>query len=155
MKEFNLTDTKKISSNTHDYDELLKENYKELIKKDKKNLIQPPSFDRTISEIYFYIRSLKFTLENKNAVDAIILMKNDLKNNYDQINDIRVEDILPRVWRFVKKYEKSGIQIFIEQLAEIVTSGPCAQGRTTRLYQFYYQHMDDNDPLYNELKIIK
>lgn len=142
---------KKLSSNTHSYDSLLKKNYNDLKKIDTNNLVQPINFYDTINEIYSYIRNLNFNLQNKQAIDAIILIKNDPKNNYDKENDINVEDLLPRVWRFVKNYDSSGKEIFLEQLSEIYNSGPCAQGRTTRLYQFYYPHIDSNDYIYNLL----
>ena len=145
----------KLSSNTHSYDSLLKKNYNDLKKIDINNLVQPINFNDTINEIYSYIRNLNFNLQNKQAIDAIILIKNDQKNNYDKENDINVEDLLPRVWRFVKNYDSSGKEIFVEQLSEIYNSGPCAQGRTTRLYQFYYPHIDqenDNDYIYKLLK---
>ena len=74
-------------------------------------------------------------------------VKNSVKNN----PDINVEDLLQRAWRFVKNYDSSGKNIFVEQLSEIYNSGPCAQGRTTRLYQFYYPHMDSNDYIYKLL----
>ena len=145
----------KLSSNTHSYDSLLKKNYNDLKKIDINNLVQPINFNNTINEIYSYIRNLNFNLQNKQAIDAIILIKNDQKNNYDKENDINVEDLLPRVWRFVKNYDSSGKEIFVEQLSEIYNSGPCSQGRTTRLYQFYYPHIDqenDNDYIYKLLK---
>ena len=144
-----------LSFNTHDYDESLKLTYYELKKRDIDELIQPnKNFDETINEIYNYIRTLKFNKLNKDAIDAILLLKNDNSNNYDNLNDIHVEDLLPRVWRFVKDYDYSGKEIFIEQLSEILNNGPCPQGRTTRLFQFYIQHMDSDDKFFKMSKKI-
>lgn len=144
---------KKLSLDTHDYDKSIKNTYSELKKKDIKELIQPSlNFNETLNEIYNYIRTLKYNNLNKNAINAILLIKRDTLNNFDKINNIYVDDILPRVWRFIKKYDSTGIDIFIEQLSEIFTNGSCPQGRTTRLFQFYIQHMDKDDFFFKMFK---
>ena len=80
----------------------------------------------------------------KNAMKTINLFKTQDKQNYDPKNDIHVNDILPRVWRFIKN-EKDGLLklIFLEQIADISAKGACSQGRTTRLYQIYALYMDN------------
>ncbi len=141
--------------NTHNYDKKLKNIYKQLKNDDELHLIQPVSFENTIKEIVLKIapnRNLCKTII-RNIIKSLYLMKVDTNNNYDNENDIHVEDILPRVWRFVQNYDESTLDTFWEQISEISTNGPCAQGRTTRLFQFYFIHMDSKDYIYKKYLI--
>lgn len=76
--------------------------------------------------------------------EALNLLTNDRKRNYDNKNDIHTEDILPRTWRFVRDYDQDGQIVFFEQLIDIL-GGACSQGRTTRIMQFYTVNMDGGE----------
>lgn len=61
------------------------------------------------------------------------LLLTDRANNYDAANQVSVEELLPLVWSHCQG--KADLELlFKEQYADIV-NGPCAQGRTTRLFQ--------------------
>lgn len=144
---------KKLSINTHAYDKIIGPMYHEYLEMDKKELIPPGSFQNTIKEITLHVDKLKNKQTKNKALQVIkmISRKND-KNNYDPANNIHVEDLFPRTWRFVKHYDEDGIGVFLEQIAE-VTNGSCSQGRTTRIYQFYEYHMISKDDIYKRTKI--
>jgi len=138
---------------THYYDTKLKEEYKRLVNIDNCFLRSPMSFDDTIIDIqnrlnldYSMNKLLDEDTINK-AKSVLDLVLQDRINNYDVLNDIHFEDLLPRVWRFLKNYESEGLVVFYEQLKEI-TSGSCPQGRTTRIFQFYNIHMNNKDEIF-------
>jgi hypothetical protein len=143
--------------NTHNYDRKLKNIYKPLKNDDELHLIQPISFENTIKEIVSKIPLNRHLCKTtiRNIIKSLYLMKFDNNNNYDNENDIHVEDILPRVWRFVQNYDDSTLDTFWEQMSEISKNGPCAQGRTTRLFQFYFIHMDSKDYIYKKYLMVK
>lgn len=119
-----------LSTNTHFYDGKLKELVKHL------DGDAPVDFDETIADIAQDSEDLEHPYIN-NVTKCLELFKRDKTGNKDNANNITVENLLPIVWDNVKKnYDDSGKIIFYEQLSDIVTSGPCAQGRTTRLIQF-------------------
>lgn len=59
------------------------------------------------------------------------------ENNYDHANDIRVEELLPRVMSVVESFDDSGKKLFLMVIGEISSMGSCPQGRITRLLEFY------------------
>ena len=132
---------------THFYDGKIKENYKKLVEYDNAVIVPEipiPDFSTTIAEIYSSINKQgnhKYKISDKQRVNTIrsirLMEKIKDKSNYDSKNDIHVKDILPRVWRFIRKNKEDSMNLFIEQVSDIVNRGPCAQGRTTRLYQLY------------------
>lgn len=74
---------------------------------------------------------------------AIQLFK---KMEYDTQNKIVCADVFVSVWRKVRllfenvetrKENVFILQMFCEQLSDIVLSGPCAQGQTTRMLNFF------------------
>ena len=120
---------------THDYDTRLTK-----VITTKKNVSEKEfkTFIKCLTEINNFLnqdRSLK--VQSKiNAQKTIHLLANDRKNNYDDRNKIHTELLLPIIWNRVKKYNELTIyDIFVEQMSDIIISGPCAQGRTTRLIQ--------------------
>jgi len=126
----------KISTDTHYYDTQLQNVFTT-----KKNINnnEKITFIKTIGEI------IKKTKEFKELLNPLIfntvkktikLILIDVKNNYDEANKIRVELLLPKVWNNIKNKDMSILLVFFEQMADIFISGPCAQGRTTRLIQF-------------------
>jgi hypothetical protein len=54
--------------------------------------------------------------------------------NMDTANNLDASIVLRLSWERVRETEV--ITVYFEQLADIVMSGPCPQGRTTRLMQF-------------------
>jgi len=123
-----------ISNQTHDYDSRLEQPYQHFVEIDNQYLIEPQPFEQVINEIIQYIT-------NRTVFDTINLIVNNQSGNYDERNKINVQDLLVRTWRFVKLYDKSGIECFLEQLSDISQQGSCSQGRVTRIYQFYEFHM--------------
>jgi len=140
----------KISINTHDYDNKLKEKYKIFIHDDDLNLIKPLNFKDTLNEIYLKITKIPMQTFSNNAIITINYVFKDRDNNLDITNDINFEDLLSRTWRFVKNYEENALYIFFEQLSEIFTNGRCAQGRVARIFQFYSYHMETKDNIYKK-----
>lgn len=128
-----------LSDQTHDYDGKLHEEYERLVKTDKRVVL---GFDKVLDRIFADLKILRDKYPQfKNGSNVVLaglkLLNEDRARNYDDKNHIRVEELLPRVWNCVKKYDDNGKFIFYEQIADIVLSGSCAQGRTTRLLQFY------------------
>ncbi len=126
----------KISTDTHYYDTQLQNVF---TTKKKINNDEKITFIKTIGEI------IKKTKEFKELLNPLIfntvkktikLILIDVKNNYDEVNKIRVELLLPKVWNNIKNKDIYILLVFFEQMADIFISGPCAQGRTTRLIQF-------------------
>jgi len=118
---------------------------------DLRELIKPVSFEQCLGEILQVLPKVDLPepvlLHVKKAVS---LMKTDRRNNKDPANGINVEELLPKVWRFVMEYEMDAAKVFYEQLAEISSSGSCAQGRSTRILNHYTVHMEmgEKDPVY-------
>jgi hypothetical protein len=64
---------------------------------------------------------------------ALALLQNP-DDNYDPANKFNACDVFRLAWENVRGQEC--IPCFLEQLGDIIRSGACVQGRTTRLYQF-------------------
>ena len=143
----------KSSINTHHYDGKLKLVYKRCVEIDNRELQKPKSFEITLREIEKVLPQIKLPQNQQEYVtNTIKLFRTDKAGNMDKANNINVEDLLPRVWRFVRHYEVSAGRVFYEQLGEITKSGSCAQGRTTRLLNLYTQHIElgDKDEVYRK-----
>ena len=141
----------RLSNQTHDYDTKLEIPYREYLELDNKELIEPEPFEQVIEEIKQCILSLDRNRYKKHMLGTINLLLGENSGNYDDKNKINVRDLLPRTWRFVKLYDNSGLECFLEQLADITSSGPCSQGRVTRIFQFYEFHMlIHSDEIYNK-----
>ena len=125
----------KTTLETHDYDTRLTKiitTKKEISQKEFKIFI------KCLTEINNFLNEDKFLKVNSkiNAQKTLYLLANDRRNNYDDKNKIHTELLIPIIWNKVKKYDELTIyDIFVEQLSDIIISGPCSQGRTTRLIQ--------------------
>ena len=125
----------KTTLETHDYDTRLTKiitTKKEISEKEFK------IFVKCLTEINNFLNQDKFLkVDSKiNAQKTLHLLANDRENNYDDKNKIHTELLIPIIWNKVKKYNELTIyDIFVEQLSDIIISGPCSQGRTTRLIQ--------------------
>lgn len=127
-----------LSNNTHDYDGHLRQKWIQFLKERDEPL---PTFDETLDQIFVELKNLRQKYpEFKNGSNLVIialrLLNEDRKRNYDDKNDIHVEQLLPPVWENVNKYDDTGKFMFFEQIIDIVQCGYCSQGRTTRLIQF-------------------
>lgn len=143
-----------ISIDTHSYDYKFKDIYKNLLKIDNYNLSKPKDLKTTLDEIYTRITSLPPENHTNHAIRSIKLIYYDQLNNIDITNNIDLSDLLTRAWRFIKYYEDSSFQIFVEQLSEIYSQGSCPQGRVIRILQFYRFHIEEKDKFY-KMNIIK
>lgn len=126
--------------NTHYYDNKVKDIYMKLLIDDN-GPTEFKDFEIVLQEIFEFLRVFKKgsgTVEQmkQNAYRTLVLFKQDSNNNKDQ-NGLSVEDILPRIWRILAKDDPDAIVYFIEQLADIITMGPCNNGRINRLVQVY------------------
>lgn len=71
---------------------------------------------------------------NATALQALTLFVDEAAT--DDLNNLNISTVLRVSWQCVRDTEL--IPLYLEQLSDIVTSGSCAQGRTTRLVQFIY-----------------
>ena len=118
-------------TDTHFYDTKLKDVWNNYI---NNNPDCPISFKTSIKETIK--ASIDLPKVEKKEIDTVLkLLSDQLKDNYDKKNQIKVSDLYPRVWIKVREFDPDGKKIFYEQLRDIL-KGKCAQGRTTRLIQF-------------------
>ncbi len=68
---------------------------------------------------------------------TVHLLQTDLTGNQDQSNRIDVQELLPQVVDLILDSSEGVHQEFLLALADITEHGPCAQGRTSRLLNFY------------------
>lgn len=126
-----------VSLNTHDYDNNAREIYSALVAADPKKNEPLTEFPIVLQQVFIFIQSFRGPVQLKNNAHlALILFKQDTKNNRDQ-SGLTVEDILPRIWRLLDRSDHDSILYFVEQLADIKTMGSCNNGRINRLLQVY------------------
>ena len=119
---------------------------------DKTELQQPPSFN--LSEARAILKSsVTNKTISKRAEAALSLLETDTKGNLDNINFMNAQLVFARVWRFVRLYDQGAQCIFFEQVADIM-GGRCAQGRCTRLLQFYFTHIETRDAIFQQCRSI-
>ena len=135
---------------THSYDKKIGTLYKNYKEVDKQYLKHPLSFEECIDDIFDHAKMIIDDARYKNVLRTLELLLSDSHNNYDNLNKIHVHDLLPRTWRFIRLYDLNAILVFLEQLSDIVTSGSCSQGRTTRILQFYEFHITTKDTIYQQ-----
>ncbi len=139
----------------HTYDGELGKNYLDLVEWDVKYLINSPDFATCMEEIKQYILTLPPKLQDLGKKIYLILM-DDQRNNYDPSNKIKVEDILPRVWRFYRHNKDPNDKfVFMQQFLDI-SRGTCPQGRAgARLYQLYHMVITDSQQFFkNQSEIL-
>lgn len=135
---------------THYYDTKWASIYKELRQTDINLLIQPKEHSESINECFIRAKSLYNGVQLKQIYGVLNWFINPKdERNYDKKNNLSIADIFPRVWRFVKDYDDVSIKLFYEQIIDVI-GGPCSQGRTTRMFQFYQIHMDNSDPIFKK-----
>lgn len=142
------------NTDTHYYDGKIGLIYKDLVKIDNLELENNLEFKDCLHGIMTCLD--KYTdneIDKPLCKNVLYLFQNDSDNNYDDTNDIHLDDILVRTWRFIQHYEKDAMLLFLEQISDIYY-GPCPQGRVTRLFQFYQFHINNKDRIYNICKKI-
>ena len=126
----------KTTLETHDYDTRLT---KIITTKKEVSVEEFKNFINSLKDINNFLNNDKILNKQLkiNSQKTINLLANDRKNNYDTKNKINIELILPNIWKKIKNYNENSLYlVFIEQLSDIIKSGPCSQGRTTRIIQF-------------------
>jgi hypothetical protein len=125
-----MTDIK-LSIDTHAYDGKLVD----IVKTIKEKFNSDVTFEESINDIVKLCDEINYSRKLEVHL-CLRLFINDKNSNHDNTNQVNVEDILPRLWTIVKKWDKDGKEVVLEQLADVV-HGSCAQGRTTRLIQLF------------------
>ncbi len=131
-----INQNSKISQQVHDYDGKLASDI----------IISTNVSKIDVSNIFPDLREILKKRESqslyKTGIQALDLIEKNIGDqaNYDSTNNFRAETILYLIYQKLKEMNEidSGlIDIIIEGLSDIVTSGSCPQGRSTRLYQIY------------------
>jgi len=142
---------------THVFDGRIGKVYKACLAIDEKELIPPSPYEIVLEEMEYVLSKINIDESTRaRAFSAIQVLKKERGRNYDNANDINIEDLLPRAWRFVRKYKLSAAIVFYEQLADMIQrkniGGTCPQGRSTRLLNMYtvHMHMGSKDPVYKQ-----
>ena len=138
MENLLLSIMETLTNNVHDYDGHLQKKWKRFLDEREDPL---PTFNETLDSIFIELKNLRQRYpEFKNGSNLVMialrLLNEDRNRNYDDKNDIHVEELLPPVWENVNRYDDTGKFLFFEQIIDIVQSGDCSQGRTIRLIQF-------------------
>lgn len=141
--------TKGSPCNTHTYDGKLRKKWLQMRPMLMENYFpQCLSFDETITEIENWLNEKYYNVKRiGRARRSIKILIAQRRGNLDSRNDIDVEELLPMVWRKIKEQEDLH-DLFYEQFCDI-TGGSCAQGRSTRLFQFLFL-FDSMVPTTNE-----
>ena len=121
----------KLTLNTHDYDGKLKELANYLLEKYQAEV----TFDESIEEIRKFTEEMKYPRQGE-VFRCLELFVSDRNNNYDNTNNVKIENILPKLWTIIRKWEQDGKLVMLEQLADVI-HGSCSQGRNTRLLQLF------------------
>jgi len=67
------------------------------------------------------------------------LFLRDRARNFDASDGVHLSQLLPNIIAHIEKStDKDDTNYIWEQIADITSSGPCAQGRIKRLIQIYY-----------------
>jgi hypothetical protein len=121
----------KLTLNTHDYDGKLRELANYLLEKYSAEV----TFDESINEIRQFTQEVNYHRKGE-VFRCLEIFISDKNNNYDNTNNVRIENILPKLWSIIRKWEKDGKLVLLEQLADTI-HGSCSQGRNTRLLQLF------------------
>jgi hypothetical protein len=126
------------SCNTHDYDGELREKWLSmrslLIKEYFHECL---CFEDTLKDIEEWLNEKYCDRERiTDAKRSLNILSSQRRSNFDSINDINVEELLPILWNKVKN-QNDLHDTFYEQLCDI-TDGSCSQGRSTRFFQFLF-----------------
>ncbi|CAF0958933.1 unnamed protein product [Didymodactylos carnosus] len=126
------------SVHTHDYDGELRQKWFEIRPMLlEKHLPESLPFQDTLEDIRSWLNSKYTNVKRfKRAHRSVQILETQRHVNFDNKNEINVEELLPILWSIVKK-NPDLYDTFYEQLCDI-TGGSCSQGRSTRLFQFLF-----------------
>ncbi len=105
--------------NTHHYDGKWLDRLEKLRTKISSNI----TFEQTCDEIL---------IKHPDTENIIRMLSKDKNQNYDVINKVNIEELLPLAWTAFRNTELENL--LIEQIIDI-KNGSCSQGRTTRIFQ--------------------
>lgn len=124
-----------LSLDTHAYDGSLGEIYRDVVRRDPKSGL---SFEDAVRRVHEYIAASREPKCKKlAAMAAIRLLLGDDSSNWDSKNRIQAKEL----FSYIMAHDIDG-DLLIDILAEIKLKGPCVQGRTTRLLQYYLVIVD-------------
>ena len=127
-----------MECNPHEYAGKLKE-LATRVKKEGEKIKE--KFEEIVGKMEEEIMKSKYE-KKEEAKKALELFKNDRNGNKDLTNNITVEEIIPILWEKTKEWDETGKNVIFEQLADIILSGACPQGRCTRLLNLYPEGPD-------------
>lgn len=127
-----------LTTETHGYDGQIGLLYRQALILDQSTSLL--KFEQAMNLVESWI-DLSTKKNNPHLVAILDLLRSDPHGNYDSVNQIHVEELLPRVVSIVKDFESTGIDLFLQNLAEIHELGSCPQGRVTRLLGFYLPYV--------------
>jgi hypothetical protein len=136
----------KNTTNTHDYDGKLNVHLLVQSIQEQQKDISPALITEKIYLFTRLIEDLKLNpnLANKyrmTAIQAVNIISRSIRQqaNFDASNGLFADDVLYIVCKKIEKSRNSDALIYLaEQLSDIITSGQCAQGRSTRIFQVLY-----------------
>ena len=124
-----------LSLDTHAYDGSLGGIYEDAVRRDTKASL---SFEDAVRKVHGYIVASREPKGKKLAAMATIrLLLGDDPSNWDPKNGIQAKELFSHL--MAHDMDKD---LLIDILAEIKQKGPCVQGRTTRLLQYYLAIVD-------------
>lgn len=97
-------------------------------------------FERSIREIRekMYLPDVSLSQAQRASVSRTLdLLNASKKNNFDSTDHLDSSFLLVKIWEKLNKEPAKDLYWFFEQLADIVDSGPCPQGRSKRLFSVY------------------
>ena len=111
-----------LSTETHHYDGKLGRIYRQLVADDPLAERDLPSFNESIRFLRQWLDASRLRGDpyHHTVRKAIDLLEHDHKGNFDPINGIHVEELLPRVIKIVKTFDQEGLELFLRNVGEIV-----------------------------------
>lgn len=138
----------------HDWDGKLGTDYIDITKFDDAHLSTPLSYTECIGEIIDNAKKIDDVQIRTTILNVIDTIKTPAIGNYDSTNNVHLEDVLSRVWKFYRLMPDSDKSVFYEQLLDMNT-GMCPQGRAgARLIQLYFSWIDGLQMYLKDKKIV-
>ncbi len=133
------------ATNTHYYDGKLSDILVQIVQNQQEN----NSDELTTEKNTLFTRLSKDIKESplvppqyrRTAVIAINKIMQSIRQpaNYDRTNGLYADDVLYLVCKHIyETMNMEALQYLSEQLSDIITSGQCPQGRSTRVFQVFY-----------------
>lgn len=123
---------------------------KELKKHDDLYLTTPQSIELTLKEMIIDMESLNRTNNFDFAPVQALVAKIEHLDPIDAKNEFKIQEILTKVWRFVKNYNFMNKVLFYDTLASVSHPfNPTLIGAT--LVMFYAPHIKNMDDIYHKV----